>query len=259
MKAKEIRLLDAEEINVKPKQVIEKRGRKYVMVLLYKDSRCDMARLDEAFGPDNWQRHQEIVGDNLYCTVGVWDDDKKCWVEKQDVGTESDVEKVKGESSDAFKRACTNWGIGRELYTAPKVYIELEDHEVYRKDNSLRIDGKVAFHVDEIGYGNNREIVKLVIADSDNRKRFSWKDGRYIAPNEPKKKSPEKPADEEPGEFVTMAQAKNIMAECAMMGIDKYVIRALEDRGLKGLSCLKTSEIEEFVKEVELIAKEALG
>jgi hypothetical protein len=90
-------------------------------LLLYKDARCDMRILDETVGPENWQRKHEIINGNLYCSVGI-----KCvdeWVWKQDVGTESYTEKEKGQASDAFKRACFNWGIGRELYTAPSIWI----------------------------------------------------------------------------------------------------------------------------------------
>ncbi|NOW12590.1 hypothetical protein B0H35_000004 [Clostridium acetobutylicum] len=47
------------------------------------------------------------------------------WISKQDVGTESNTEKEKGQASDSFKRACFNFGIGRELYTSPFIWIGL--------------------------------------------------------------------------------------------------------------------------------------
>jgi len=93
-------------------------------LLIYKDARCDQNVLDETVGKENWQRdHKEIKG-NLYCGVAIWDKDKSQWIWKWDCGVESNTEKEKGEASDSFKRACFNWGIGRELYTAPFIYIK---------------------------------------------------------------------------------------------------------------------------------------
>mgnify|MGYP001095927157 FL=1 len=77
-------------------------------LLLYKDARVDMRILDEVFGEMNWKRHHDVVNGNLFCTLSVWDDEKKEWVSKQDVGTESNTEKEKGQASDAFKRAGFN-------------------------------------------------------------------------------------------------------------------------------------------------------
>ena len=92
-------------------------------LLLYKDARCDMKILDETVKPSNWQRSHELINGNLFCNVSIYDEDKKEWITKQDVGTESYTEKEKGQASDSFKRACFNWGIGRELYTSPFIWI----------------------------------------------------------------------------------------------------------------------------------------
>ena len=86
-----------------------------ISLLLYKDARVDQNVLDEAVGPFNWQRSHEVIDGNLYCTVSIYDAEKGIWVSKQDVGKESYTEKEKGQASDSFKRACFNWGIGREL------------------------------------------------------------------------------------------------------------------------------------------------
>ena len=91
-------------------------------LLLYKDARCDMNILDETVGPYNWQRTHSR--DNANCTVSLWDDEKKQWISKEDTGTESNTEAEKGLASDSFKRACFNWGIGRELYTAPFIWVD---------------------------------------------------------------------------------------------------------------------------------------
>lgn len=114
------RKLRSNEIDVRVGSV----GAKGVTLLLYKDARVDMQILDDTVGPENWQRdHFELKG-NLFCRVGI-----KCgdtWVWKADCGTESNTEKEKGESSDSFKRACVCWGIGRELYTAPLIFVPCE-------------------------------------------------------------------------------------------------------------------------------------
>ena len=61
-------------------------------LLLYKDARVDMRILDEVFGEMNWKRHHDVVNGNLFCTLSIWDNEKKEWVSKQDVGTESSTE-----------------------------------------------------------------------------------------------------------------------------------------------------------------------
>ena len=94
-------------------------------MLLYKNARVDMAILDEIYGPMGWQRaHKEING-VMYCGVGVYDEASGHWVWKWDAGTESNTEKEKSAASDSFKRACVNWQIGRELYSAPFIWLEV--------------------------------------------------------------------------------------------------------------------------------------
>lgn len=105
-------------------------------LLLYKDARVDMDILDETVGPMNWQRKH--LRDNANCIIEIWDDDKKQWVSKEDTGTESFAEKEKGLASDSFKRAGFNWGIGRELYTAPFIWVDAKDCKIEdskRKDS----------------------------------------------------------------------------------------------------------------------------
>lgn len=155
-----IRLLKANEIDCRVAQIA--RDGKSLSLLLYKDARVDMNILDETFGPLNWQRRH--TRDNANCIVSIWDDDKHCWVEKEDTGTESNTEAEKGLASDSFKRACFNIGIGRELYTAPIVRVYSPNCEI--KENKQR-PGTFAcydrFVVQEIDYNENREINRLVI------------------------------------------------------------------------------------------------
>ena len=150
------RKLTADEVEVRVGAV----GSKYVTLLLYKNARVDMQILDETVGPEAWQReHYECKG-NLFCRVGIYFSDYPApgWVWKADCGSESYTEKEKGEASDSFKRACVNWGIGRELYTAPTIFVPLEEAKVK--------DGKcyTRFQVTEIGYDDDGKINALTIA-----------------------------------------------------------------------------------------------
>lgn len=157
-----IRLLNPEEIECRIGTISDKG----LSLLLYKDARADMKILDEHFGPMDWQRKHEIIGGNLYCTVSVWDDDKQQWVSKSDVGTESYTEKEKGQASDSFKRACVSLGIGRELYTAPFIWISANKVKIERKNDKLTTYDK--FRVSNIAYNDNREICELTIVNQNN-------------------------------------------------------------------------------------------
>lgn len=130
------RLLKASEIDCRIATV----SQKGVSVLLYKDARVDQNILDETVGPMNWQRSHSR--DNANCTVSLWDDEKKQWISKEDTGTESYTEKEKGLASDSFKRACFNWGIGRELYTAPFIWIPAGDCKVVYSMKPVTTEGK---------------------------------------------------------------------------------------------------------------------
>ena len=123
----EFRALRAEEIDCRVSQV-KQNG---CALLLYKDARCDQSILDETVGCMNWMRHHSR--DNANCIVSIWDAEKAQWIEKEDTGTESNTEKEKGLASDSFKRACFNWGIGRELYTAPFIWIPAEACDIQSK------------------------------------------------------------------------------------------------------------------------------
>ena len=162
-----IRLLKKDEIECRVAQVAK--DLTWCNVLLYKDARVDMRILDEVFGQMNWQRHHELINGNLFCTVSVWDKEKNAWVSKQDVGVESMTEKEKGQASDAFKRACFNIGIGRELYTAPTIFINLT-----KADVSASNKVKARFKVADIGYTNG-EITSLVIVDDKGAERYRLK------------------------------------------------------------------------------------
>ena len=146
----------------------------YATVLAYKDARVDQNRLDKVCGPMNWQRSH--TRDNANCVVSIWDDKKGQWISKEDTGTASNTEAEKGLASDSFKRACFNWGIGRELYDYPLISIKLHADEMTdyvgkkRQSYKLRLrDWKWA------SLFNGNKIVALQAVDQTGTTRFQWK------------------------------------------------------------------------------------
>lgn len=209
------RTLRADEIDCRVAQITKSGA---VSLLLYKDARCDQNILDETVGPMNWQRHHNR--DNANCVVSIWDKEKQQWIEKEDVGTESRTEREKGLASDSFKRACFNWGIGRELYTAPFILV--------RPDKCNVKDGKCYdnFTVQEIEYQPDgaREIRHLVIY---NEKKgcvaFEWKTGERKAREDYEPAAPTTPAAT-PARVTPMSPAeaaasdrKNSLLQAAML------------------------------------------
>lgn len=163
MEQEQIRLLKAEEIECRVGMISEKG----LSLLLYKDARVDMKILDEVYGSSNWQRKHEVIGGNLYCTVSIWDEKKQQWIAKMDVGTKSNTEKEKGEASDSFKRACFSIGIGRELYTAPFIWISAEKIDIHKKaDRYVTYD---KFKVSSLSYNENREIKDISIVNQNGK------------------------------------------------------------------------------------------
>ena len=145
-----------------------------LILLLYKDARCDMNMLDEAVGPMNWRRNH--TRDNANCIVSIWDEKKQQWVSKEDTGTESFTEKEKGIASDSFKRACFNWGIGRELYTAPFTWIPADKCNI-KKDTKGKDACTDKFKVEKIKI-ENKQIVGLAIYNETKKCRaFVWQKG----------------------------------------------------------------------------------
>lgn len=164
------RKLRANEIEVRAAQVTEKGA----SLLLYKDARVDQRLLDESVGSLNWRNSYQSIEGNLYCLVEIYDPDKGEWVGKENVGTESYTEAEKGQASDAFKRACFNWGIGRELYSAPFIWVGADKLELYKnpkgKWNIKSFEPKVS----KIEYDDNGNISDLEIENKGKNifKRF---------------------------------------------------------------------------------------
>jgi hypothetical protein len=180
--------LRADEIDVR----VQSAKQNGVVLLLYKDARVDMNILDETVGPECWQReHYECKG-NLFCRVSIVCETKKGesifpeWVSKSDCGTESNTEAQKGEASDSFKRACFNWGIGRELYTSPFTWVEADKCNIKERKDAR--GNAVYACYDNFSVSNivieNKEIVALDIYNNTKKcVAFSWKKPGHKAPS----------------------------------------------------------------------------
>ncbi len=165
----EIRLLRADEIECRI-AVINEKG---LSLLLYKDARVDQKILDETFGVFGWKRSHQCIDGNLYCTVEIRDRETGEWIAKQDVGTTGYAEKEKSQASDSFKRACFNWGIGRELYTAPFIWIPASNVQIQRKNDKYYCNEN--FHVASIAYNDLREIAGFSITNDKGDCIYEWK------------------------------------------------------------------------------------
>ena len=173
--------LTKDEIEVR----VQSASEKGVILLLYKDARVDMNILDETVGPDKWQRdHFECKG-NLFCKIGIKQEDGS-WVWKADCGVESNTEAQKGEASDSFKRAGFNWGIGRELYTSPFIWVKAADCTINLAEKNGRKSYSCydKFVVEKIKI-KDKTIVGLAIINTATGKRCYV----YCAPGEEKQAS----------------------------------------------------------------------
>jgi len=159
--------LEADDIEVKIKQVTKKGA----FALLYKTARTDMRYLDEVYGIMNWQVSYQTIGDALYCTISVWDDEKKQWISKQSNGIPSradgDGNEVKGEASDALKRAGFLFSVGRELYSSPRVFLNIATKEEQKNGKTVYVleDPWAKYVVTDISYDKKRKVEKLIIAN----------------------------------------------------------------------------------------------
>jgi hypothetical protein len=153
-------------------QSINKGG--YATILAYKDARVDMQRLDDAVGPLNWKR--EHTAQNHNCIVSLWNKEIEQWVSKEDTGTQSNTEAAKGLASDSFKRACFNWGIGRELYDYPLIQIKLNNDEFKIDGNKAKAEWK--FQLKKWTWGShfdsNQKLCILRVKDEGGKVRFEW-------------------------------------------------------------------------------------
>ena len=225
-----IRLLKAEEIECRV-SVISEKG---LSLLLYKDARVDQKILDETFGAFGWKRSHQCIDGNLYCTVEILDKESGEWIAKQDVGTTGYTEKEKSQASDSFKRACFNWGIGRELYTAPFIWIPAECAAIQMKEGQnkeKRYYCNDRFSVSSIGYNEEREISSLVIVNDKGQPVYTMKSkdegkaadsgkGKAVNADNNKKKAAQKKTQEESGKMsISKEQMDSLQAELDRTGV----------------------------------------
>lgn len=159
--------LKADEIECRVAQITEKG----LSLLLYKDARCDQKILDETVGVMNWQN--QYSRDNANCVVSIWDEEKKQWISKENTGKESNTEAEKGLASDSFKRACFNWGIGRELYTAPFIWVTADCCNIEANSKGKKIC-KDKFSVSHIRIEDKRITELKIFNQNTNHEVFTY-------------------------------------------------------------------------------------
>lgn len=202
------RTLHANEIECRVATVSEKG----CSLLLYKDARVDQNLLDEIVGAMNWQRSHSR--DNANCTVSIWDSEKNMWVSKEDTGKESNTEAEKGLASDSFKRACFNWGIGRELYTAPFIWVGNDKCEIKKHPKTGKPTCTDKFSVTEIKYNDSSEIVSITIRN-ETKKCVAYTNNKNNADKGSKKSKVESEV-----EYATTVEKKSLLATCEEHNID---------------------------------------
>lgn len=230
------RKLEASEIDVRVSTVKENG----CSLLLYKDARVDQNILDETFGIYGWQRKHEIIGGNLYCTVAIKNPETGEWVAKQDVGTESYTEKEKGQASDSFKRACFNLGIGRELYTAPFIWINPPDVDIKGKDGKWTTFDR--FYVKDIGYDEKGNINRLVICKSKTHKAVFTMGGEGAK---------SEPVPDKPERKVTSEEAMKLKRYCKKEEIPEEAIYGYFKR--ESIGDMSKADYDVFYKDFKAI------
>ncbi len=231
-----IRLLKADEIECRV-SVINEKG---LSLLLYKDARVDQKILDETFGAFGWKRSHQCIDGSLYCTVEIIDKETGEWIAKQDVGTTGYAEKEKSQASDSFKRACFNWGIGRELYSAPFIWIPADKVSIQMKesrDKEKRYYCNDRFAVSFIEYNSDREISGLVITSDKGLTVYELKAGKTVEKGKGKsvRKVQQKNGAQE--NSLSKEQMEHLQAELGRTGVtmedvkNRYKIQELETMG----------------------------
>jgi hypothetical protein len=212
----------------------------WATILAYKDARYDMNMLDKVVGPENWQRRHSVIEGRLYCEVGIRHPETGEWVWKMDVGTESNTEAEKGQASDSFKRACFNWGIGRELYDFPYIGIQLADNEFYTKQLGQKTIGAAKVYLNTWTFDVKRDkegnLIGLSIRDKSGKIRYSYGEGAEVANKTPAKKAA--PAKKAP---VKKAEPK---AETSKEKVDPSKARRTSEEAIEALE--KCTNIDEL-------------
>ena len=177
---------------------------------------------------------------NIYAGISIWDTEKKMWITKWDAGAESYTEKEKGEASDSFKRAGFNWGIGRELYTSPFIWIPSTKCSIVDSNGKKVCFDK--FVVTNLSIAN-KEIVSLTIANKTNGiECFKWNKNGEFKNNEVIEDT-----------LLTDIEAKSLYkALVNKLGTNENVIDYLDSKyGVEKTSKLMKSQYAEIVREMK--------
>ncbi len=155
----------------------------------YVDSRQVQDLLDEVVGPENWQDKYEEHKGNLFCSIGI--KTESGWVWKTDCGIESNVDKEKGEASDAFKRAAVKWGIGRFLYSIKVVYLPASAKKEnntypYVVDQNGKQVWNLTEHINRLTPNNNQPKQQPTPKNilSVKNQFIQWRDQKLLIPQE---------------------------------------------------------------------------
>lgn len=220
------RPLTADEIELRVGTVSSKGA----TLLLYQDARCAMDILDETVGKNCWQRdHKEVKG-NMYCSIGIWDENKNEWIWKSDCGVESNTEAVKGEASDSFKRSAVNWGIGRELYSSPFIFVKCPT--VQRQRGGYELAEKYLFSdakVSHIKLDDKRKIKELVIEGGDGAELFRYPRNNNYVPraSQPRQQSGyDAGEDYSPHDMITAEEAMTLKEVISDVNYDTKTLLA---------------------------------
>ena len=114
------------------------KGEIYCRVLCYITNRAIQNRLDEVCGPENWKNTEldvlELRPGVAAMQVGIsirlpTESGTQFWMTKYDCSEPTNIEPAKGGFSQAMKRAGSQWGIGRYLYSLSEDFAETSEEK----------------------------------------------------------------------------------------------------------------------------------
>ena len=196
------RTLKPDEIECRVSQCSE-RG---VSILLYKTARTDADLLDETVGAERWENDFKLVDGVLYGGIGIDYAGNGNLTWKWDAGTESNTEADKGRASDAFKRAGFKHGIGRELYSAPRIWVAAKNCAKLTQKNG-KWQCRDDFSVDDIKYDDDEKISYLSVL-AGQKSVFCWRKSENGVP------ASEATAEESPADEAIATATRYMCAEC---------------------------------------------
>ena len=238
----QFRLLTADEIECRIASV----GQWGVQLLLYKDARADMALMDECVGAENWQRKHEVINGSLFCSVGVRvvrEDGSAEWIWRQDVGTESNTEREKGQSSDSFKRACTCFGAGRELYTSPVMFVKPKNLKTLEEKNG-KWTCRDRFEVTDIQYAG-RKIKSVQIVNASTGALLDF--GEYT-------EKPKVPTAKNANKKISAEQQAALVEACEKAGGNFSVDKALTACGKSSIADITATQFYALMQRLQAVA-----